>query len=337
MTDFSMPATEPLILAPRTGQALADAVARELGVEPAPLEEREFEDGEHKTRPLVEVRGHDVYVIQCLHGEGEGSVNDRLLRLLFLIQNLKDQGARRVTAVLPYFAYARKDRRTQPRDPVNSRYVAQLIEAAGTDGVLTLDVHNPAAYQNAFRIPAEHLEARPLFASHLAPLFANEEITVVSPDAGGVKRAEAFRQTLARLLARPVGAAFVEKYRALGEIWGDALVGEVAGRTALIVDDLVASGTTLIRAARACRAQGARRVIAVASHGVFSAGAAETLADPALDGLIVTDSIRRPFAGPAGARLTVLPIAPLFAQAIARLAADQPLLDLLEPPPPVRA
>jgi ribose-phosphate pyrophosphokinase len=216
------------------------------------------------------------------------------VRLLFLLRALKDLGAARLTAVLPYLAYARKDRRTQPRDPVNSRTLAQLLEAVGTDRVLTVDVHNLAAYQNAFRIPAEHLEAHPLFAAHLAPLLAGEEICVVSPDAGGVKRAEAFRQTLARLLARPPTAAFVEKSRAQGEVWGETVVGEVAGRLAVLVDDLVASGTTLSRAARACRAAGARRVLAVATHGVFTPAAGEALAEPALEGLFITDTVCPP-------------------------------------------
>lgn len=330
---------EPLLFAPCASRALAGSVARHLGLELSPLEERDFEDGEHKSRPLVNVRGRDVYVIQALHGDASGSVNDRLVRLLFLLQNLKDQGAARVTAVFPYLGYARKDRRTQPRDPVTSRYVAQLLEAMGTDRVLALDVHNPAAYQNAFRIPAEHLEARVLFAPHVALLLGAEDAAVVSPDAGGVKRAEDFRRTLSRLLGRPVETAFVEKHRALGEVWGEALVGGVEGRTAIVVDDLVATGTTLVRAARACRHAGARRVMAVATHGLFSAGAARALADAALDALFVTDSIAPPreLAGPAGTRLTRLSAAPLLAEAIRRLAGDGPLTDLLEPPPPLTA
>lgn len=308
-----------------------EQVARQLGQPLARHEEREFEDGEHKARPLDNVRGCDVYVIHSLYGEPGQSANDKLVRLLFLLAALKDASAARITAVVPYLAYARKDRRSKPRDPVGSRYVAQLFEALGADRVLTLDVHNLAAYQNAFRIPAEHLEARNLFVAHFAPLLQGGESVVVSPDVGGVKRAEAFRQALERRIGRPVGAAFVEKYRSAGVVSGEAVVGEVAGRTALVIDDLVASGTTLARTAGACRRLGATRVFAAATHGLFAAEAATVLGDAPLDQLVVTDSIP-PFRLPPGSarsRLTVLATAPLVAEAVRRLHGGGSLVDLL--------
>ncbi len=255
-----MSLNELRLFALHTSRELGEQVARQLALPLSAHEEREFEDGEHKARPLQSVRGQDVYVLQSLHGEPGHSANDKLIRLLFFVAALKDAGAARVTALVPYLAYARKDRRSKARDPVNSRYVAQLFEAMGTDRVLTLDVHNLAAYQNAFRIPAEHLEAKQLFVAHFAPLLGREEVTVVSPDAGGVKRAEAFRQTLGLVLNRPVGAAFVEKYRSSGVVSGDALVGDVAGKPVIIIDDLISTGTTLVRAARACKDRGATRV-----------------------------------------------------------------------------
>ena len=132
---------------------LGAAVAAALGRPLAAHEEREFEDGEHKARPLEAVRGADVFVLQSLHGGPEQSANDKLCRLLFFIGALKDSGAARVTALVPYLCYARKDRRTKPNDPVTTRYVASLFEAVGTDAVVTLDVHNPAAFENAFRMP----------------------------------------------------------------------------------------------------------------------------------------------------------------------------------------
>src|SRR5690606_10337866 len=134
-----------------------------------------FEDGEHKIRPLTSVRGRDVYVLSSLYGETDRSPDEKLCRLLFFIATLRDNGATRVTAVVPYLAYARKDRRTQSRDPVTTRYVASLFEAVGVDRVVTLDVHNLAAFQNAFRCRTEHLEARMLFVRHLVERFETDE------------------------------------------------------------------------------------------------------------------------------------------------------------------
>ena len=184
------------------------------------------------------MREKDVFVVCSLHGEAGHSVNDKLCRLLFLLGALRDASARRVTAVVPYLCYARKDRKSKPRDPVTTRYVAQLFEVMSIDRLVTLDVHNLAAFQNAFRIPTEHLEARTLFIQHFATRFQGADVAVVSPDAGGVKRAEAFRAALERALGRPVGSAFMEKYRSAGVLRGSTLVGDVKGRIAILVDDL---------------------------------------------------------------------------------------------------
>lgn len=313
-------------------RAYGERVAATLGVALSSHEEREFEDGEHKARPLENVRGKDVYVIQSLYGEPGMSTNDKLIRLLFFIGALKDASAGRVTAVCPYLAYSRKDRKTKSRDPVSSRYVAQLFEAVGTDRMVTLDVHNPAAYQNAFRIPAEHLEAQGLFVAWFTAHLEDEPIVVVSPDAGGVKRAEAFRQALSQALGRPIAAAFMEKHRSEGVVSGETVVGDVGGRTAIILDDLIGTGTTLARAAAACKALGANRVYAAASHGMFVGAAGAVLADPALDKVLVADSIP-PFRLPPallGSRVAVLASAPLFAEAIYRLHSGGSLVELLQ-------
>lgn len=247
-------------------------------------------------------------------------MNDKLCRLLFLIATLKDQGASRATAVLPYLCYARKDRRTQPHDPVTSRYVVALLEAVGTDQVMAVEVHNSAAFENALRVPARHVETAELFAEHFAPLARREKIVVVSPDAGGVKRADRFRRALERNGAEPVDNAFVEKYRSGGVVTGGALVGGIEGKSAIILDDLISTGNTLVRAARACRAGGARRIFAVATHGLFVGGAVELLTSSDLDGLVVTDTVPLPDTIPssARARLTVLDSTPLVAAAIGR-------------------
>lgn len=311
-----------------------ERVAGHLGSALEAHEEREFEDGEHKSRPLVSVRERDVFVIQSLHADARQSVNDKLIRLLFFLGALRDASAARVTAVIPYLAYARKDARTQPRDPVTTRYVAGLFEAVGADRVVTLDVHNLAAFQNAFRIRTDHLEATKLFVAHFAPRLRDEaRITVVSPDAGGIKRAERLRQALGRALNRELEVAFLEKARGKGVLRGGRLVGDVADSTVIILDDLIGTGGTLLHAARACRAAGARRVYAAATHGVFVGDAAQMLAADELEQTVVTDTIP-PFrlAGKEQVlrKLIVLSTAELFAQAIARLHAGGSLVELLE-------
>lgn len=315
-----------------SSHAFGEQVAQRLDIAPAPHEEREFEDGEHKARPLVSVRGKDVFVIQSLYADQQQSGNDKLCRLLFFIGALKDAAAARVTAVVPYLAYARKDRKTKPRDPVTTRYVAALFEAVGTDAVVTMDVHNLAAYQNAFRCGSEHLEANMLFVKYFAPLLKNSEVAVVSPDAGGIKRADRFRQLLSEALGRPVGAAFAEKYRSGGIVSGDMLVGDVKGKVAIIIDDLISTGTTLVRTARTCRDLGATNVFAAATHGLFAGDANAVLADSALERIVVTDTVT-PFRlqeGTVKEKVAVLSSAALFAEAIHRIHTGGSITDLLD-------
>ncbi|RRQ21001.1 ribose-phosphate diphosphokinase [Thiohalobacter thiocyanaticus] len=314
------------------GCEFAGRVAAALGTSLGAHEEREFEDGEHKTRPLESVRGRDVYVIQSLYGDAEQSVNDRLVRLLFFLGALRDAAAARVTAVVPYLCYARKDRKTKSRDPVTSRYVAALFEAVGVDGVMTMDVHNLAAFQNAFRIRTDHLEARPLFLDHFSRhLEADAPVVVMSPDVGGIKRAELFRLALEQRLERPVEGAFMEKRRSAGVVSGRMLVGEVADRQVILLDDLISSGGTLARAAQACIDQGAARVWATATHGVFTGAADRVLATPAIEDLVVTDTLPllRLESAAVHARLTRLDSAPLFAEAIRRMHSGGSLVRLL--------
>jgi len=312
-------------------RAFGEQVSRELGIALSPHEEREFEDGEHKARPLVSVRGRDVYVLHSLYADAAQSGNDKLCRLLFFIGALKDASAARVTAVAPYLAYARKDRKSKARDPVTTRYVASLFEAVGVDAVVTLDVHNLAAFQNAFRCCSENLEANKLFVAHLAPFLRDKEVVVVAPDAGGIKRAEQFRLRLARALGRPVAAAFAEKHRSEGVVSGELLVGDVAGKHAIVIDDLISSGGTLIRTAHACRQRGAQSVRAAATHGLFMGDANTVLADDALEHIVVTDTVP-PFRlnDKVRAKVTVLDSAGLFAQAISRLHCGGSITELME-------
>lgn len=292
-------------------------VAAQLEVPLAEHEERGFEDGEHKARPLVDVEARDVFVIHALHGEPGQSPSDKLCRLLFFIGALKDAGAGRVTAVAPYLCYARKDRRTQPNDPVTTKYVAAMFEACGADRVMTFDVHNLAAYENAFRCPTLNIEAIPLFVEHFAPLCRGVPVAVLSPDVGGTKRADRFRRALAAAIREEPAAGFVEKRRAGGVVSGDILVGDVRDRLVILFDDLVSTGTTLRRAAEGCRAAGARAVYAAATHGLFMGEAFATLAPPALDGVVVADTVRPAGGNALPAHISVLDSSRLVAAAIA--------------------
>lgn len=310
----------------------AQSVARRLGIPLAEHEERSFEDGEHKSRPLVGVRGKDVFVIQSLYGDHQQSVNDKLCRLLFFLGALRDASALRVTAVVPYLCYARKDQKSQPRDPVTTRYVAALFEAVGTDHFLTMDVHNLAAYQNAFRCGTDHLEATPLFVEHFSGLLGSDEIVVLSPDVGGVKRAERFRLALSGRLGRTVTGGFMEKYRSRGVVSGETLIADVKNSSVIIVDDLISSGTTIARAAAACRAAGAKRVYAAASHGLFAGNANAILRAAVIDRIAVTDTVPplRLDSALVEEKLTVLDSTQLFAAAIERIHTGGSIVELLE-------
>lgn len=327
---MTRPSASMRLFALEASADLGLAVSQALGQPLARHEERSFEDGEHKARPLDPVEGADVYVIQSLHGGPAESANDKLCRLLFFIGALKDAGAARVTAVTPYLCYARKDRRTKPNDPVTTRYVGTLFDAIGADVVVTLDVHNPAAFENAFRRRTVALTAALLFVED-ALRWADGPISVVSPDPGGVKRAELLREALEARLGRPVGKAFADKHRSAGVVTGDLLVGDVAGATALIVDDLISTGGTLVRAARATIKAGARRAVAMATHGLFMSGAGEALSDSAIERLVVADAVPafRLGEGSVRAKLDILPSAPLLAEAISRLHHHRALTDLM--------
>lgn len=321
---FALDAREPF----------GERVAAALGVALAPHEERTFDDGEHKARPLTGVEGADCFVVQSLHGGPYESPNDKLCRLLFFLAALRDHGAARVTAVVPYLAYARKDRRTKRHDPVTIRYVAQLFEVVGTDGIVTMEVHNIAAFENAFRCRTAPLDTRAVFLERALALAEGEEkLVVASPDPGGVKRAQLFRETLEARLERPVGAALMEKRRTAGIVSGNLLVGDVSGARVLVVDDLIAGGGTMVRAATALMEAGAKEVHALSAHGLFTGRAAESLVNPVFASVTVSDTVppfRLPEEG-ARDRLTVVSAAPAFAEAIRRIHAGETLADLIHP------
>jgi ribose-phosphate pyrophosphokinase len=296
---------------------LAERVSARLEIPLAQHEERNFEDGEHKTRSLQSVGGHDVFVLHSLYGDASQSGSDKLCRLLFFCGALKDAGANRVTAIVPYLCYARKDRRTKTNDPIITRYVATMFEAVAIDRVIALEVHNVAAFENAFRCPTWHIDSAPLLAAHFAPLLRGETVVAVSPDTGGAKRAEQFRQAMEQLTREDVGSAYMEKFRSGGVVSGAVLAGDVRGKVAVIVDDLISTGGTLVRAAHACRAAGATRIFAAAAHGLFIDGATELFATPAIEGITVTNTVP-PFRVRAEAmhHLTILDASEAIARAM---------------------
>ncbi|WP_163266915.1 ribose-phosphate diphosphokinase [Chelativorans alearense] len=320
------------LFALKGSEDLGAAVAVALGTALDPHEERDFKDGEHKARPLVGVRGEDVYALHSLAGSDDASANDRLLKLLFFLATCREHGAERVTAVAPYLAYARKDRQTKARDPVATRYVAQLLEAVGTDRVVTLDVHNIAAFQNAFRCETVHLDTRRLFLPVIERLAGALPVTILSPDGGGVKRAQLLKECLEAETDLQAGFGFLEKRRSRGVVSGDLFAGDVNGTAVFILDDMISTGGTMLRAADACRARGAKAVHALATHGLFGPGAGALFGSDAVDRIVVTDSVasamRAKVEYPA-ARLEIASVAPLIGEAIRRLRDGGSISDLL--------
>lgn len=308
------------------GAEFAQRVSAALGVPLSAHEERDFVDGEHKIRPLEEVEGDDVYVVQSLYGDASIGLNDKLIRLLFFIGALKDAGAARVTAVIPYLCYGRKDRRTKLHDPLSSRYLASLFESLGTDAVVTLDAHNQSAFENAFRCRTLHLPAQRLFVDFAVQQLQGDQrrLVVASPDVGGVKRAEAMRQALGERLGREIGRAFVEKYRSADQLSGGTLIGDVRDACVLIVDDLIAGGGTITRAVGAIQGGGAARIWALASHGQFCGDALAGLGRLPLEAIAVTNSLPQATAKP----LQVVDCAPLIAEAIHKLHHGGPATQL---------
>ena len=207
--------------------------------------------------------------------------------------------------------------------------MAQLFEALGTERVISLDVHNIAAFQNAFRCESVHLEARSIFVPRIRPLAGGLPVTILSPDGGGVKRAELLRERYEAVTGEPAGFGFMEKRRSRGVVSGELFAGDVAGTVVFIVDDMISTGGTMRRAAAACRARGAQAVFTVATHGLFGPGSDALLRDPAIDRIVVTDSVPMAavVAGQTEGRVEIIPAAPLIAEAIHRLHVGSPLGD----------
>jgi len=290
---------------------LAGEICYELGCQLAAANVKQFSDGEVHLQIQENVRGADVFVVQATCRP----VDKNLMELLLMIDALKRASAERITAVLPYYGYARQDRKDRPRMPISARLVASLIERAGADRVLALDLH-AAQIQGFFDVPVDHLFAAPVMVDYFSEL-GGEGLTVVSPDAGGVERARAF----AKRMDSPL--AIIDKRRTdvnVAEVMH--IIGDVSGQHCLIVDDLIDTAGTLVKGAEALLAQGAASVRACATHAVLSGPAVERIEKSVITEVVVTNSI--PLNGNASqcGKIRVLSVAPLLAQAIQSIHED---------------
>ena len=324
-----MPAmTEPKLIAGNANRPLANAIARRMsmhrGMNVAPIEVRveRFNDQEIFIEVYENVRGEDMYIIQPT----SNPANDNLMELLIMTDALKRSSASRITAVIPYFGYARQDRRTKARTPISAKLVANLLTQAGVDRSLTLDLH-AAQIQGFFDIPVDNLYASPVFALDIKHHFRNRlsDLMVVSPDVGGVARA--------RELAQRIGAplAIVDKRREKpGEIAEMTVIGEVAGKACIIVDDICDTAGTLCKAAQVLTEHGATEVHAYITHGVLSGPAVERVENSVMKSLVITDSIEPTELVKGAKNIRIVPTAPMFAQAILNIWNGTGLSSLFE-------
>jgi ribose-phosphate pyrophosphokinase len=300
--------------------ALAEAIGSHLKTSLAKAIVRRFADNEIFVEIQENVRGADVFLIQST----SFPANDHLMELLIIIDALRRASARRITAVIPYFGYARQDRKVGPRTPISAKLVANLITRAGADRVMTLDLH-AGQIQGFFDIPTDNLFAAPVMMRDIRQRFDLSKVIVVSPDVGGVVRARG----LAKRINTPL--AIVDKRRERpGESEVANVIGEVNGGVCILVDDIVDSGGTLINAGDALLERGASEVYAYITHGVLSGGAAARVAKSSLKELVITDSILPTKAVSDAGNVRVLSIAPLIGEAISRTAAEESVSSLFD-------
>jgi len=317
---MSSPHGDLLLLSGTANPELSERIAREINIPLAEIQVTRFADGEFDVKIGESVRGKDVFVVQpTCH-----PVSDNMIQLFIILDALRRASASRVNAVIPYYGYARKEKKTQARDPISAKLVANIIELAGASRVITVDLH-AEAIQGFFDIPVDALTASKILARHARERHGSD-IVVVSPDTGGTARARG----LARLLDAPI--AIIDKRRPRDddvEILN--VIGEVEGRPCVVIDDLISTGSTLIGAAKALRANGAVSVDVVATHGVFSNSAIQKLHEAPIDEICVTDTIPLrdgPVSFDDAPKLRVLSVAPLIAEAIVRVHEGRSVSEL---------
>jgi ribose-phosphate pyrophosphokinase len=308
------------IIAANSNRPLSEAIAAYLNLPVTEATIRRFSDMECFVEIHENVRGEDVFVIQST----SYPANDNLMELLVAMDALKRGSARRITAVLPYFGYARQDRKSGPRTPISAKLVANLITIAGADRVLTMDLH-AGQIQGFFDIPVDNLLAEPVFVRHIRKIYDNGKLTMVSPDVGGVFRARAFAKRL------DADLAIIDKRReraGVSEVMH--VIGDVDGRDCILVDDIVDSGGTLCNAAVALMENGANSVAAYATHGVLSGGAVSRISSSPFKKLVTTDSILQTEAMRVSSTLEQITIAPLIGEAMQRISEEKSVSSLFD-------
>jgi len=288
---------------------LGRKISEEVGVPLAPLEVTRFADGEFDVKIGESVRGHDVFLIQpaC------PPVNDNYMELFILLDSLRRASAARINVVLPYYGYQRKEKKTQPRDPISAKLMANFLQVAGADRMIVLDLH-AEAIQGFFDIPVDALTAVKILSTHVRSRHGRQPLVVVSPDVGGTARARALARRLdARL-------AIVDKRRPRNDaVEVLHVIGDVEGSRCVVVDDLISTGSTLVGAVQALRDKGAVSVDVMVTHGVFGAGTLQRLESAPLEQLVVTDRVPIPDEALQSSKVTQVSVAPLIAEAIVRV------------------
>ena len=308
------------VLTCNSNRPIAEAISAYLNLPLTRASIRRFSDLEVFVEIQENVRGEDVFVIQST----SYPANDNLMELLVTLDALKRGSARRITAVIPYFGYARQDRKSGPRTPISAKLVATLITVAGADRVLTLDLH-AGQIQGFFDIPLDNLYAEPVFREDIERRFNGEDIMIVSPDVGGVFRARGMAKQL------DADLAIIDKRRErAGESEVMNIIGDVKGRRCILIDDIVDSAGTLCNAAVALKAAGAASVAADATHGVFSGGAVARVTASPIDILVTTDSIQATEAVRVARNIKQLTISPLIAEAMRRIAEEHSVSSLFD-------
>ena len=311
------------VFAGNSNPALSKSICQSLGKEMGNCVAKSFADGECSISVYEPVRGADVFILQSTCK----SVNDNLMELLVMIDAMKRASAGRITAVIPYFGYARQDRKAKSRDPISAKLVANLITTAGADRVLTMDLH-ANQIQGFFDIPVDNLMGAPLFANHFVSRFGkgNDDVMVVSPDVGSVARVRAFAHKL------DMKMAIVDKRRErANESEVMNIIGDVRGKTVILLDDMIDTAGSLTGAAKALvEMGGAKEIYACASHGVLSGSAIERIENSCIKEVLLLDTIPYPVDQPACSKIKYLPVGPVFAEAIERIHTESSIATLFD-------